>query len=78
MTETRDRLKKHWRVFYGLDGNYCTDLSTTKSEYEKRRVNLVNLAHLIQSLCLGNCNRGCILRSISKTLQSGLYSLFNN
>ena len=21
MTETRDRLKKHWRVFYGLDGS---------------------------------------------------------
>ena len=20
MTETKDRLKKHWRVFYGLDG----------------------------------------------------------
>ena len=26
MTETRDRLKKHWRVFYGLDGKLVKEI----------------------------------------------------
>ena len=29
MTESRDGLKKHWRVFYGLDGITITNTTMT-------------------------------------------------